>query len=259
MSNALLGALTTMPVLCFGVFGPVAPLLARARVERALALVFLGLAAGLALRFVPHGFSLILSTLIAGAAIGVAGILLPVVIHRRFPRQLGIMTGLYTMVLSVGGASGASLTPVLEKVSGSWTLALSSWSLPAIAAAVLWSMLATVDSKTTSGTRHLHISLLLRDRLAWYVTAFMGLQAGLAFIVLGWLPTLLRDRGLDIMDAGFVTSGLYCRKLRQRFWFPHSRPATCRRACSACLSCLQHVLAFWAFSMLLSTRDSHGL
>jgi CP family cyanate transporter-like MFS transporter len=34
----------------------------------------------------------------------------------------------------------------------------------------------------------------------------MGLQAGLAFIVLGWLPTLLRDRGLDVLDAGVVTS-----------------------------------------------------
>jgi CP family cyanate transporter-like MFS transporter len=38
------------------------------------------------------------------------------------------------------------------------------------------------------------------------VTGFMGLQAALAFIVLGWLPTLLRDRGIDVVDAGVITS-----------------------------------------------------
>jgi CP family cyanate transporter-like MFS transporter len=49
-------------------------------------------------------------------------------------------------------------------------------------------------------------SVLFGDRIAWYVTAFMGLQAALAFIVLGWLPTLMRDRGLDVVNAGLVTS-----------------------------------------------------
>jgi CP family cyanate transporter-like MFS transporter len=34
----------------------------------------------------------------------------------------------------------------------------------------------------------------------------MGLQAALAFIVLGWLPTFLRDRGIDAIDAGVITS-----------------------------------------------------
>lgn len=207
LSGVWIGVLTTMPVLCFGIFGPFAPLLsARFGLERTIAMLIMGLAAGLALRVLPQCPALFGGTLLAGAAIGMAGVLLPVVIRRRFPDRLGPMTGLYTMVLSVGGASAAGLTPIFEGVWQSWTLALASWSIPALVAGLLWSGLAS-SGATTTGTAPLpRFSLLLRDRLAWYVTAFMGLQAGLAFIVLGWLPTLLRDRGLDVLDAGIVTS-----------------------------------------------------
>ncbi|MBA1154659.1 MFS transporter [Microvirga mediterraneensis] len=207
LSQAWIGALTTMPVLCFGVFGPLAPFLsATLGLERAIAVLLLGLAAGLALRALPISFALFGGTLIAGAAIGMAGVLLPVVIRRRFPAQIGPMTGFYTMILSVGGASAAGLTPVLEGAWRSWPLALASWGILALAGGIMWAALASVEQASSSTARLPRFSLLMRDRLAWSVTAFMGLQAGLAFIVLGWLPTLLRDRGLDVLDAGVVTS-----------------------------------------------------
>lgn len=202
-----IGILTTMPVLCFGLFGPLAPLLsARIGLERAIALLLLFLAGGLALRILPQNPALFAGTLLASAAIGMTGVLLPVVIRRRFPNRLGPMTGLYTMVLSIGGASAAGLTPIFERAWHSWTLALASWSIPALLAGLLWSGLASSGGATTSTGPLPRFSHLLRDRIAWYVTAFMGLQAGLAFIVLGWLPTLLRDRGLDVLNAGAVTS-----------------------------------------------------
>ncbi len=202
-----IGVLTTMPVLCFGAFGPVAPFLsARLGLERAVAVLLMGLAVGLALRAVPLSAALFAGTLVAGAAIGMAGVLLPVVIRRRFPTRLGPMTGLYTMVLSIGGASAAGLTPILEGAWRSWTMALASWSALAFAGGLMWAALASVEPPSAGTARLPRFSLLMRDRLAWSVTAFMGLQAGLAFIVLGWLPTLLRDRGLDVLDAGVVTS-----------------------------------------------------
>ncbi|MBM6581062.1 MFS transporter [Microvirga sp. BT689] len=207
LSGVWIGVLTTMPVLCFGAFGPLAPFLsAKLGLERAIAVLLMGLAAGLALRALPMSLALFTGTLVAGAAIGMAGVLLPVVIRRRFPTRLGPMTGLYTMILSVGGASAAGLTPILEQAWRSWTLALASWSALAFAGSIMWATLASVETPSAGTARLPRFSLLMRDRLAWSVTAFMGLQAGLAFIVLGWLPTLLRDRGLDVLDAGVVTS-----------------------------------------------------
>ena len=207
LGDVWIGVLTTMPVLCFGAFGPLAPFLsARLGLERTIAILLMCLAAGLALRAVPASLALFTGTLVAGAAIGMAGVLLPVVIRRRFPERIGLMTGLYTMILSIGGASAAGLTPILEGAWRSWTLALACWSVLALAGGIMWSALAAAEPSSVGTAPLPRFSLLLRDRLAWSVTAFMGLQAGLAFIVLGWLPTLLRDRGLDVLDAGIVTS-----------------------------------------------------
>ncbi|NKZ02520.1 MFS transporter, partial [Actinomadura latina] len=43
-----------------------------------------------------------------------------------------------------------------------------------------------------------------RSGLAWHVTVFMGLQSLLAYVVLGWLPTICQDRGMDEAPAGYV-------------------------------------------------------
>src|SRR4051812_46287426 len=119
ISSFWAGILTTIPVLCFGIFGPLAPVLSsRIGVERAIFLLFLVLATGIGLRQFDFKILLVLSTLAAGASIGMAGVLLPVVIRRDFPHQIGLMTGLYTMVLSIGGATGAGLTPMIERHFG---------------------------------------------------------------------------------------------------------------------------------------------
>lgn len=201
------GILTMAPVLCFGATGPLAPMLSsRLGLERAIFLLFMLLAFSLGLRAAPHSAAIAASTVAAGAAIGMAGVLLPVVIRRDFPNRLGLMTGVYTMVLSLGGASAAGLTPVIERATGSWSAALAAWSLPAFAAALLWGVFASRAAGVPRGQARSRFSVLLSDPTAWYVAAFMGLQAGLAFIVLGWLPTLIRDRGLSVLDAGIMTS-----------------------------------------------------
>lgn len=201
------GVLTTAPVFCFGIFGPLAPLVSsRLGLERTVALLLLLLAAGLALRVLPASVPVVASAIMAGAAIGMIGVLLPVIIHRDFTHRLGFVTGLYTMTLSLGGAAGAGLTPLAAHAGGTWTFALAGWGLPALAAALLCGALAMKQTKRAQASRIASFSILLRDPIAWHVTAFMGLQAALAFIVLGWLPTLLQDRGLNTIDAGFVTS-----------------------------------------------------
>jgi CP family cyanate transporter-like MFS transporter len=47
---------------------------------------------------------------------------------------------------------------------------------------------------------------LWRDRIAWQVTLFMGLQSALAYCVFGWLVPILRERGLDGVTAGVIVS-----------------------------------------------------
>src|SRR4051812_7333057 len=84
LSAALAGLLTTVPVLCFGAFAPFAPRLGnRIGLETAVALSLLLLAGGIALRLLPPVVLLYAGSLIAGAAIAIANVLLPAYVKRE--------------------------------------------------------------------------------------------------------------------------------------------------------------------------------
>lgn len=207
LSGALAGALVTLPVLCLGVFGRLAPMLVR-RIgpDAAVLAALLVLALGLVLRGLGGLPLLFLGSVIAAAAIGIVGVILPGIVKRDFPDQAGLMTGLYTALLCLGAAAGAGFTvPVRHALGLGWEGALMLWAAPALVAAAAW--LPFVRARPLPSASAAHPSgRLWRDPLAWQVTAFMGLQSSLAYIVFGWLPAALVDRGFDIVDAGLVAS-----------------------------------------------------
>jgi CP family cyanate transporter-like MFS transporter len=45
---------------------------------------------------------------------------------------------------------------------------------------------------------------LLRDRVAWLLTAFMALQSMLFFSAIAWIPDIVRDAGLSSGSAGLM-------------------------------------------------------
>lgn len=139
LSPLAIGALTTLPVLCLGIFAPLAPWLTkRLGAERTLSLALGLLIVGLAVRGIPPLPLLFAGTLLVGAAIGVAGTLLPALVKRELPGSADLMTGVYTMALCLGGALGAGLSIPLANLLGSWQASLISWALLAAAALAAW-------------------------------------------------------------------------------------------------------------------------
>lgn len=207
LSAAQAGLLTTLPVLCLGLFAPLAPVLARRfGAERVVLGILLMLAGGIMLRSSFGEVGLFAGSVLAGASIGVIGVLLPGIVKRDFPKQAGTMTGVYTMALCLGAAMAAGATvPLSEHFDKSWALGLGFWVVPALVAAIFW--LPQVGQK--HGAHHVayRVRGLLRDPLAWQVTLYMGLQSSLAYIVFGWLPSILIGRGLTPTQAGLVLSG----------------------------------------------------
>ncbi|WP_047335765.1 MULTISPECIES: CynX/NimT family MFS transporter [Pseudomonas] len=207
LSAAKAGLLTTLPVLCLGLFAPLAPLLARRfGAERVVLGILLTLALGIVLRSSLGEFGVFAGSVLAGASIGVIGVLLPGIVKRDFARHAGTMTGVYTMALCLGAAMAAGATvPLSQHFGGSWAMGLGFWVVPALVAALFW--LPQVGHQ--HGAHHVAFRVrgLLRDRLAWQVTLYMGLQSSLAYIVFGWLPSILIGRGLTPTQAGLVLSG----------------------------------------------------
>jgi len=207
LSGAGAGLLTTLPVLCFGVFAPLAPSLAsRFGADRTVLFGLVALAAALGARVFFGIPGLFLGTLAVGASIGVVMVLLPGIIKREFGRHAGSMMGMYSMALCLGAAAAAGTTvPLVHAGGGSWRIALAFWLLPVLAAAVLWwPRLRHAEHHTNM--RRYTVQGLWSNLLAWQVTAFMGLQSALAYCVFGWLPTILIDRGMTPLAAGGVLS-----------------------------------------------------
>jgi len=207
LSSSAIGLLTTLPVLCLGLFAPLAPRLARRwGSERTLGAILALLAVGIVLRSLLPPAGLFLGSLIAGACIGILGVLLPSLVKRDFPAQAGQLMGLYTMMLCIGAALAAGATaPLAEAFDGHWQPALAIWALVAVVALLVW--LPQLRQPPLAAAYRHQGSSLWRNRLAWQITLYMGLQSSLAYIVFGWLPTLLMDRGLGMVQAGLMLSG----------------------------------------------------
>lgn len=207
LSAAKAGLLTTLPVLCLGLFAPLAPILARRfGSERVVLGILLTLTCGILLRSSFGEVGLFAGSILSGASIGIIGVLLPGIVKRDFAKQAGTMTGVYTMALCLGAAVAAGSTvPLSHYFGGSWTLGLGFWIVPAVLAALFW----WPQTRQRHGQHQAayRVRGLFRDRLARQVTLYMGLQSSLAYIVFGWLPSILIGRGLTPTEAGLLLSG----------------------------------------------------
>ncbi|MFJ2211966.1 CynX/NimT family MFS transporter [Streptomyces sp. NPDC101062] len=222
MSGSVTGLVTSIPAVCFAVVGSTAPALARRFGASGVIAAACGvLAVGLALRsFTFDPVLFVVLTALSLAGIAVANVLLPMVVKQRFPDRVGAMTGLYSMALNAGASSAAALTvPLAQAFGGDWRYGLGAWSVLAALAVPPWLALArrraqppaghiggavgpppAVDPPPAAGGR------LSRNPTAWALTAYFGLQASSAYIIIGWLPQIFRDAGLSAGTAGLLFS-----------------------------------------------------
>ncbi|WP_425540883.1 MFS transporter [Streptomyces coeruleorubidus] len=141
MSGSVAGLLTSVPPLCFAVFGVMAPRLARRFGAGAVVCAGMAaIAAGLAIRPYAGGTAgFLAATALALMGIAVSNVLMPVIVKHWFPDRVGSMTGLYSMALALGTALAAAVTvPLTDALGGSWQSGLALWSGLAVAAVLPW-------------------------------------------------------------------------------------------------------------------------
>ena len=108
LSGAGVGLLTTLPLLCFGLLAPLAPrLVQRFGTGGVLLSCLLTLFTGVLVRSLPSLAAVFGGTLLIGVSVAIANVLMPGIVKEDFPNAIGIMSGLYTMMLSAGAAVAA--------------------------------------------------------------------------------------------------------------------------------------------------------
>ncbi|MDI3423434.1 CynX/NimT family MFS transporter [Streptomyces luteolus] len=233
MSASVAGVLTSVPPLCFALFGVMTPKLARRFGPSAV--VCAGMAAiamGLAVRPFAGGTpGFLAASALALMGIAVSNILMPVIVKRWFPDRVAGMTGLYSMALALGTSLAAAATvPLTGALGGEWQTGLGLWALVAAVAVLPWLLLvragrgsarqaeAASETEGVSGTEGASTSgsaaagrdkgvlalPITRSRTAWALAAYFGLQATGAYITMGWMPQIFRDAGVPASTAGLL-------------------------------------------------------
>ncbi|QKG24778.1 cyanate transport system protein [Actinomadura verrucosospora] len=211
LSGTAAGALTTLPLAFFGSYGLVAPFLRRPpRSETLLVAAMALLITGLLLRLLDAPFPLFAGSLVAGIAISIGNIAMPAIIKRDHPTSITTVTAVYTLAVSGGASISSGLAvPAEDAFGSSWRLPLGLLAVPAAIAGLIWLPKAVRASRAARSAPSAPpprgaARLVWRTGLAWQVTVFMGLQSLLAYVVLGWLPTICQDRGMSDTAAGYV-------------------------------------------------------
>ncbi|WP_344569230.1 MFS transporter [Streptomyces axinellae] len=240
MSGTVTGLLTSVPPLCFAVFGGLAPRLARRGGPAAVVLAgMVAITIGLVLRpFAGGTVTFLAATALALMGIAVSNVLMPVIVKHWFPDRVGSMTGLYSMALALGTAGAAAVTvPMTDALGGSWRLGLGAWAVLGALAVIVWAVVcrprtartpepqaveeavpeeteegeARTESRAASHPAAEPALRIAKSPTAWALGVFFGLQASAAYITMGWLPQIFRDAGVSASAAGLmlaVTMGM---------------------------------------------------
>ncbi|MEU6402020.1 CynX/NimT family MFS transporter [Streptomyces sp. NPDC046985] len=224
MSGGVAGLLTSVPPLCFAVFGVAAPRLARRFGPGAVVCAgMVAIAAGLLVRpYVGNTAGFLAASALALMGIAVSNVLMPVIVKRWFPDRVGPVTGLYSMALALGTSVAAAVTVPLTDALGGWRPGLAVWAAPAVVAVLPWLPLirergtsAAPADRAPDGPRGPRPAepqaqasapalRITRSRTAWALAVFFGLQATAAYITMGWMPQIFRDAGVSAGTAGVL-------------------------------------------------------
>lgn len=205
LSDAVSGLLTTIPMVAFAVVSPFV-----GRVNRRLGTAgtlcggFLLIAAGVVIRSFGGIPGLYLGTAMIGCGIACGNVLMPAIIKSAFPKHYGLVTALNSTGLAISSAIASGINyPLAAQAGWGWKLTLCIYALVALLAIVLWLPVRQVNVQPGQANRG---GRLLKSRIAWSVTLFLGIEALVFYSCTSWLSTIFQFKGLDAATAGYYVS-----------------------------------------------------
>ncbi|WP_429461693.1 MFS transporter [Microbacterium sp. ZKA21] len=240
LSSTVVGLIGTAPPVCFAIFGLATPSLERRLgLERVMLIALSAITVGLLLRALSvDAVTLMLTTALIFAGVGMGNILVPPLVKKYFPDLLGLMMTLYTTVMSV-----STFVPPLIAVpvadAASWRLSLGLWSVFALAGLIPWIVMlvrartvvpdAVPDAVSAPSTADADGRLdpvalatgpiqiaptgarvfarLARLPLAWSIAIVFGTSSTMAYVSFAWLPSIVTGvAGVDATTAGLLLS-----------------------------------------------------
>lgn len=217
MSGTTAGLLTTLPVLCMGIFAPFATKISeRVGLERGIfySLVLITIATALRGFFgtVPL---LIVTAFLAGVGIGVAGPLVSGFIKQYFPTKPGVV-GIYTVSMAIGAGSATGISAPIYESLGNWETALAIWAVLGLAAMVVW---IRFPGKKQAGLPE-KSALPWTSGRAWLILLFFGLMSSIFYSVTAWGAPIIQSMGYNSVVAGSMLTAFVLIQIPSSFIIP---------------------------------------
>ncbi|WP_018886016.1 MFS transporter [Paenibacillus massiliensis] len=207
ISGLTASLLTTLPVLCMGIFAPAATVLRdRIGLERTIFMALVLITGATALRgIVSSVVILVVSALVGGIGISLAGPLLSGFIKKYFPTKPGIVS-VYSASMTVGAAvASAFAIPLYNRSNHSLTLTLSCWTILGVVALIVWAaFLGNRANLTSSSSIGSSSSLPIRNKKAILLTLFFGLMANIFYSVTAWIAPIALNLGYSAASAAML-------------------------------------------------------
>ena len=136
---------------------------------------------------------------------------LPKAIRGCFPKSLiGTASGLYLIGFPLGTTIATGATPLLAEVARGWRGALVTWGAIALLFSLAW-WITVRDPPASSRTSVLRISFpssVVRNIHILILSVIFFISALMFVIEVAWFPTLVTERGVSELQAGFLVSTL---------------------------------------------------
>ncbi len=218
VSAAVVGLLTTIPVIAFAVCTPLAIAVIRRGADFALTLSMVGAIVGCLIRSAGGLPAALVGTAVLGVFLTIGNVVVPVVIAREFPpHRVHMMTGVYTSSINVGTMSVTLATAPLAGAIG-WQGAIAVSAVFGLAALATWAAThglrgallpahAPAPADPEPGTAAVpRRRSVLRAGTTWALGAAFAGQAFAYYAMTAWLPTLLIDNGFGSEAAGAIAA-----------------------------------------------------
>jgi len=222
ISNTLAGFLTTIPLLAFATVSPFAPKIARKLgMEYTLFYSLILLSIGILIRSIGTISLLIVGTVLVGVAISFGNVLFPSFFKAKYPYQVGLLTGIYTVAMNISAAASLAFSQPVAELTG-WQGALGCTVLFGLLTMIAWIPILRGEriGKSESGQSQKGGKKIWQSPLAWAIAIAMGMQSLLFYCSTAWIPEILVSQGFSLEKAGLMTSIFQLSQMPMTFFIP---------------------------------------
>ncbi|HWL00919.1 MAG TPA: MFS transporter [Microbacteriaceae bacterium] len=211
LTPTALGLLGALPLLMYALVSPIAHSIShRFGMNRTVFVSLLVLLAATIVRSIDAGLApLWIGTILTGAAIAVANVLMPAVIKHWFPDRLHAVMPVYTAVLAGTGALASGLVVPISHITwgdaqAGWRFALLTTGILIVPGLIMWLIaVRRAGSERIAGeVPEPRRKGIWGDPVAWLVALYMGFQGAAFYMLVTWLSPLSISYGTSEVQAG---------------------------------------------------------